>query len=86
MVEEALFWDQKGPALYSVSVTSFVLHGQKLLWATSSSLQSEPVSNGFARLIVRIEVNVAILDSSWCVFMPVTCQALCEAFFIRHLV
>ena len=59
MVKEALFWDQKGPALYSVSVTSFVLHGQKLLWTSSSSLKNEAISNGFAKVIVRIDISVA---------------------------
>ena len=46
MVEEAQFWGQKGPALYPASVTSFVLQGQQLLWASSSSLQNEAISNG----------------------------------------
>ena len=48
MVEEARFWGQKGPALYAASVTSFVLQGQKLLWAFSSSLQNEGLINGLA--------------------------------------
>ena len=59
MVEEAWFWDQKSLALYSVSVISFVLPGQKLLWASSSSLQDEALSNGFSGVIVRTEVNAA---------------------------
>lgn len=56
MVKEAWFWDQKGQASYSVSITSFVLCGQKLLRA--SSLQSEAIGNGFARVTVRTEDNV----------------------------